>query len=144
MQEFKIDCDFKRIVGYKYTENSSEVAFLRKECAIAKEFGLKAEWVSPDSQFNAAGGYRIENTARFHPLAYTRGLARYLTSRISTNVAIYEHTRASRPTNTTVSVKVVAFFAMNSQNRIQLVVSIKFWRRKWLWPHTHHTLGLSH
>jgi glycine/D-amino acid oxidase-like deaminating enzyme/nitrite reductase/ring-hydroxylating ferredoxin subunit len=71
-----IDCDFRRLPGYFYTEKRNRVADLKSEAASAKEAGLAASWTADvPLPFLTRGAVRFENQAQFHPLRYLFGLA---------------------------------------------------------------------
>jgi glycine/D-amino acid oxidase-like deaminating enzyme/nitrite reductase/ring-hydroxylating ferredoxin subunit len=86
VDKLAIDCDFRRLPGYFYTEKRNRVADLKSEAASAKDAGLAASWtMDVPLPFLTRGGVRFEYQARFHPLRYLLGLA----SRVAASV--YEH-----------------------------------------------------
>lgn len=96
-REFAIDCDFRRIPVFYYTEDPERYQSLHEECETACRLGLQAEIEVPvPLPFPNLGGFRVEQQARFHPLHYVRGLARQFHGG---DCAIYEGTRAEPPKN---------------------------------------------
>jgi len=75
--DYRIDCQFKRLPGYLYTEHSSELNVLQEEYESASIAGL-----SVNRTFNVPLPFPVEEAvhvadqADFHPLKYVRGLAR--------------------------------------------------------------------
>ncbi|HVS33151.1 MAG TPA: FAD-dependent oxidoreductase, partial [Thermoanaerobaculia bacterium] len=76
VHEFAIQCRFKRVPGYLYTEKRSFVAEVKREAQAAAEAGLAAKYVSEvPLPFAIRGGVLFENQAQFHPQEYLAGLA---------------------------------------------------------------------
>lgn len=75
--DYRIDCDFKRLPGYLYTEKTSEVQVLQDAYEGAETAGLQV-----NRTFNVPLPFPVEeavyvaNQAGFHPLKYVQGLAR--------------------------------------------------------------------
>lgn len=90
IQEFNIDCDFKRVPWCLFTEDESEQSFLEKEKEAAEKAGLT---VSENIPFplNIKYGFKVENQAQFNPLQYVVQFAKAIKS---DNCNIYEHTKA--------------------------------------------------
>lgn len=94
-QQFGIDCDFRRIAAYLYSESAPEET--GKQLEALRELGLDARsvpsiglpWVKGD-------GVGVERQARLHSLRYVRGLAREFRAR---GGVIYENTRVRPPSN---------------------------------------------
>jgi glycine/D-amino acid oxidase-like deaminating enzyme/nitrite reductase/ring-hydroxylating ferredoxin subunit len=87
-----IDCRFRRLPGYLYTENRNRVGDLKKEAIAAREAGLDASWTeSIPLPFPTRGGVRFENQAQFHPREYVLALA--------AQVDVYEHTHVTKIDN---------------------------------------------
>ncbi len=95
IQEHQIDCDFRRIPAFEYTEKESHIRQLEKECAAAQRLGIQASMTDETGlPFEVAAAIRYENQARFHPLKYLQSLARLVHG---DGCAIYEETRAELP-----------------------------------------------
>lgn len=93
VSEIGIDCHFKRLPGYLYTENRNKVAELKQEAASAKDAGLDAKWVEEvPLPFATRGAVLWANQAQFHPGEYLGGLARHLEA---AGCAIYEQTHVT-------------------------------------------------
>ena len=90
IQEFNIDCDFRRVPWCLFTEDESEQSFLEKEKEAAEKAGLT---VSENIPFplNIKYGFKVENQAQFNPLQYVVQFAKAIKS---DNCNIYEHTKA--------------------------------------------------
>lgn len=94
-RELNIDCDFRRIPAYTYTELQDGVDRLRRECDAARRLGVDAAMAGDIGlPFPVAGAVRFENQARFHPLKYLQTLAVQVHG---DGCAIYEQTRAEPP-----------------------------------------------
>lgn len=93
IRELGIDCHFKRVPGYLYTENRNKVAELKAEAASAKDAGLDATWTEDvPLPFATRGAVLFENQAQFHPAEYLSAIARHLAS---AGCAIYEQTHVT-------------------------------------------------
>lgn len=70
-----IDCGFRRLPGFLYTENRNRVAELKSEAVAAKEAGLAASFTTDvPLPFPTRGAVRFDDQAQLHPLQYLRGL----------------------------------------------------------------------
>lgn len=72
----KIDCDFKRVDGYLFSQPKDK-KILEEEFAASNRAGLFVEWVdrAPLDDFNTGRCLRYRNQAQFHPLKYIAALA---------------------------------------------------------------------
>ncbi len=88
-----IDCHFRRVPGYLYTEKRKYVAELKSEAAAAREAGLDARW-SEDVPlpFETRGAVVFANQAQFHPGEYLAALASLV---VASGGKIYERTLAT-------------------------------------------------
>jgi glycine/D-amino acid oxidase-like deaminating enzyme/nitrite reductase/ring-hydroxylating ferredoxin subunit len=76
VERFSIDCRFRRVPGYLYTETRNKVAELKKEAAAASEAGVSARFVEEvPLPFATRGAVLFENQAQFHPREYLLALA---------------------------------------------------------------------
>ncbi len=76
IRELAIDCRFRRVPGFLYTEKRSYVAEVKQEARAAAEAGLRAKFVSEvPLPFPVRGAVLFEDQAQFHPGEYIRGLA---------------------------------------------------------------------
>lgn len=94
-RELAIDCDFQRIPAFLYSESDKGAKDLEEERGALSRLGLQV--VSEPSiglPFPNAGGLRLADHARFHPLRYLQGLARAFCDRGGVN---YEHSPAQPP-----------------------------------------------
>jgi glycine/D-amino acid oxidase-like deaminating enzyme/nitrite reductase/ring-hydroxylating ferredoxin subunit len=71
-----IDCHFRRVPGYLYTEKRKYIAEVKNEVAAAKEAGLDVQWTDDvPLPFATRGAALFANQAQFHPGEYLNGLA---------------------------------------------------------------------
>lgn len=84
-----IDCRFRHVPGYLYTEKRKYVAELKSEATAAREAGLDATFTdSVPLPFPTRGATLFANQAQFHPGEYLHGLASKLRSRIFENTLV--------------------------------------------------------
>lgn len=91
IERYNIDCRFRRVPGYLYTEKRKYVAELKNEAVSARDAGCATEWIAEGDvplPFPTRGAVRFDNQAQFHPRQYLLGLARHLT--------IYEQTQVTK------------------------------------------------
>lgn len=87
-----IDCDFRRLPGYIYTEKEDEKDMLKKEAEAAADAGLQASYTEETPlPFPIAGAIKYENQAEFHPRKYLLNLVETIPGDGS---YIFEGTRA--------------------------------------------------
>ena len=86
-----IDCDFRRIDGWQYTEKRSEIDQIEKEAEAAMKIGIQAELADemPWAR-KIARGLKLSRQAIFQPIAYLAGLAESIHGNES---YIFEETR---------------------------------------------------
>jgi len=90
--ELGIDCDWKRVPGYLYTERTDERSALVAELDAARHAGCAVTMDAPElpMPFEIVAALRFENQARLNAVAYVEGLARAAVAR---GVQIFEHSR---------------------------------------------------
>ena len=92
VQKYNIDCDFSRQPMVLYTESGDKKHddFLQRELDALLDCGMEAS-LSDNAglPFKTHKALRLENQAQFHPLMYTRQLARS----VSQKCKVYEHSR---------------------------------------------------
>lgn len=92
IKERNIDCDFRRLPCYIYSENPDEIDMLKKEAEAAADAGLQATYVeSSPLPFEIAGAVQYENQAEFHPRKYLLNL---IDSILDDGSYLFENTRA--------------------------------------------------
>ena len=94
VREYNIDCDFRRVPGFLYTEKQDDVEMLRQEYEVMHELGLPASLVTQlDLPFSVRLGIRVDDQAQFHPLRYLYALAQ-----IATNLgcSIFENSKVTK------------------------------------------------
>ncbi|HEU4889568.1 MAG TPA: FAD-dependent oxidoreductase [Thermoanaerobaculia bacterium] len=90
VQRHSIDCRFRRVPGYLYTEKRKYVSELKNEAAAAREAGLDAQWTTDvPLSFATRGAVLWPNQAQFHPGQYLSGLASHANK---AGVKIFEQT----------------------------------------------------
>jgi glycine/D-amino acid oxidase-like deaminating enzyme/nitrite reductase/ring-hydroxylating ferredoxin subunit len=78
VERYSIDCHFRRVPGYLYTEKRKYVAELKNEAAAAREAGLDARWIEDvPLPFETRGAVLWPDQAQFHPREYIAALAQY-------------------------------------------------------------------
>jgi glycine/D-amino acid oxidase-like deaminating enzyme/nitrite reductase/ring-hydroxylating ferredoxin subunit len=75
--DYRIDCDFRRLPGYLYTEKPSELRTLQEEFDSAAQAGLAVNRTfNVPLPFPVEEAVQVPDQAVFHPLKYVQGLAR--------------------------------------------------------------------
>jgi glycine/D-amino acid oxidase-like deaminating enzyme/nitrite reductase/ring-hydroxylating ferredoxin subunit len=88
----EINCDFKRVSGYLYTEEAAEIEQLQKEKESATDAGLSVYTASTlKLPFKTFGAIEFKNQAIFNPAKYLYGLAMHLNA--LPNCKIFENSR---------------------------------------------------
>ncbi len=84
-----IDCDFRRVNSYVYTNDEREVANIKRQRELLLKFKekVKEATILPDEKH--LYGIMVSNTYVFHPLKYLYGLKKILQD----SVAIYENSQ---------------------------------------------------
>ena len=91
VREAGIDCGFKRVPGYLYTEREKDLSWLADELDAARRAGCTVEWTdSVPLPFKTHGGVCWHNQAQVHATAYLDGLLR---EAVSQGLQLYENTR---------------------------------------------------
>jgi glycine/D-amino acid oxidase-like deaminating enzyme/nitrite reductase/ring-hydroxylating ferredoxin subunit len=74
--ENEIDCDFRRVSGYLFTEKRSDIKKLKEEKKAAERLGLNSTFIkNPQALFpQAKSALQFDVQAEFHPLKYLRCL----------------------------------------------------------------------
>lgn len=81
VQRYDIDCRFRRVRGYLYTEKRKYVSELKNEASAAREAGLEAQWTDDvPLPFATRGAVLWPNQAQFHPGQYINALATHATA----------------------------------------------------------------
>lgn len=92
VQEKNIDCDFRRLPAYVYTESTDMVPQLQAEVEATRRVGLPASFVEEAPlPFSVEGAVRFENQAQFHVRKYLLPLAEEIPGEGS---HLFENTRA--------------------------------------------------
>lgn len=92
IERHRIDCRFRRLPGFLYTESRKDVAELKKEAVAARDAGVDASWTDDvPLPFPTRGGVRFTNQAQFHPREYLLALAE--------QIDVYEKTHVTKIEN---------------------------------------------
>ena len=90
---FHIDCDFRRVSSYVYSEKENEAEAVEKEYQVLRELDIASQLVDKSPlPYNIISAVMIENQAQFHPTKYIYGLI----ENIKEHVSIYEHSKVER------------------------------------------------
>jgi glycine/D-amino acid oxidase-like deaminating enzyme/nitrite reductase/ring-hydroxylating ferredoxin subunit len=87
----RINCDFKRLPAFVYTQENQYVKDIENEVAAAKKVGIPAYLETELSlPFPIKAAVRFDNQAQFHPIKYLLGLLKQIET---TNCQLYENTK---------------------------------------------------
>ncbi|HYI10904.1 MAG TPA: FAD-dependent oxidoreductase [Thermoanaerobaculia bacterium] len=97
VERLDIDCHFRRVGAWSYTEKRKYVSELKNEAAAAREAGLEAQWTDDvPLPLSTRGAIYWPNQAQFHPGEYLHGLATHLTG---AGVRIFERSLVTSVTD---------------------------------------------
>ena len=86
---YSIDCAWRRVPGFLYTERRNKVADLKSEAVSASESGVAAKWTAEvPLPFSTRGAVRFENQALFHPRRYLLGIANEIAAHVVEGVHV--------------------------------------------------------
>jgi glycine/D-amino acid oxidase-like deaminating enzyme/nitrite reductase/ring-hydroxylating ferredoxin subunit len=106
VREFDIDCDFKRLDGFLYSEREDELKILDQEYEASLRAGLEvSKTLDTSLPFPVKLAVKYHNQAAFHSIKYIAGIARHLEQ---LNVKIFENSRVIDYTKTSSVVKTAA------------------------------------
>ena len=92
VRERKIECNFRRLPLYIYTESDNKAHKIKSECRAAKGLGLPVSYTEEvPLPFKTGPAIVYENQAQFHPRKYLLALAKDLPGNGS---HVFEKTRA--------------------------------------------------
>ena len=92
IDEQKIDCDFVSQPAFVFTEKDDMIKALNDELNAAQSLGIQAQFLeSIPFPFTVKGAVKFDGQAQFHPVKYTRSVAKAFASK---GGHIYESTRA--------------------------------------------------
>jgi len=76
VREYSIECSFRRLPGYLYTEKRSYVSEVKREAAAAADAGLRVKLLDEAPlPFLTRSAVMFEDQAQFHPREYLTALA---------------------------------------------------------------------
>ncbi|HVT10187.1 MAG TPA: FAD-dependent oxidoreductase [Polyangia bacterium] len=79
-RDLQIACDFRRVPGYLYADDRSQLSDLEEEARAVEKLGLAATLTNDvPLPFPVLRGLRFENQATFHPRLYLNGLVEAFT-----------------------------------------------------------------
>jgi glycine/D-amino acid oxidase-like deaminating enzyme/nitrite reductase/ring-hydroxylating ferredoxin subunit len=103
VNEYHLDCDFKRIDGFLYTENEDNLATLEDEYDASLRSGLQVSKINDiPLPFPVQLAVRYANQAAFNSIEYVTGLARQVEL---FNGRIYENSRVIEFDKNTLTIK---------------------------------------
>ncbi len=77
VREGAIDCDFRRLAAYTYTEDPARVADIQAEVEASRRLGLPASYTETTAlPYPIRAAVRFDDQAQFHPRKYCLALAR--------------------------------------------------------------------
>jgi glycine/D-amino acid oxidase-like deaminating enzyme/nitrite reductase/ring-hydroxylating ferredoxin subunit len=91
VQQFNIDCDFKRVPWCLFAEEGGDTDYVEKEREVAEKAGLTVVDGVP-FPLHIKTGFTVPNQAQFNPYQYTSSFARHIQSE---NCIIYENTKVT-------------------------------------------------
>jgi glycine/D-amino acid oxidase-like deaminating enzyme/nitrite reductase/ring-hydroxylating ferredoxin subunit len=97
IERHAIDCRFRRVPGYLYTEKRKYVSEVKGEARAAQEAGLDAKFIDDvPLPFPTRGAALFANQAQFHPREYLTALAAKIAG---DGVRLFEHTAVTNVKN---------------------------------------------
>ncbi|MBM3210060.1 FAD-binding oxidoreductase [Candidatus Saccharibacteria bacterium] len=94
VKEASIECDWRQLDNYVFTNSSDEISKLKKETELYNKFGVPAEYcTSLPIAAPAIGAVKVPKQATFHIMKYLAGLARAVEL---CGGKIYEHSKVTR------------------------------------------------
>ena len=89
---YNIDCDFKRVPGWKWTESQDDISYLEAEAEAALKLSVpNLLSTTAPLPFDIKRAIRFDHQAQFHPLKYLKAIAATIPGDGS---HIFENTRA--------------------------------------------------
>lgn len=116
VKQHNIDCSFKRVPWYLFSETNEKDETIEKEIAAASKYNLEVEEVHElPLPVKVSKAIKVENQAQFNPTAFVRGLAKNIDTencRIFENSPVYhiqkeEELTLSTPSGTVTAQKVI-------------------------------------
>ena len=87
-----IDCDFKKVPSYLFSNTKKEIETLNKEIQFLKDNGIDVKEKQLPNKITSYKSYCVEDTYIFNPIKYLQGLYNIL----SKNIDIYENTKITK------------------------------------------------
>ncbi|HEX8549141.1 MAG TPA: FAD-dependent oxidoreductase [Cytophagaceae bacterium] len=93
VQEKNIDCDFRRVSGYWYSENESDLDEIKEEEKYASMAGLNVQWHNQvPLPFKNVGGLEFKHEAEFNSYKYVSSLLKAV---VTGNCTVFENSRVT-------------------------------------------------
>ena len=89
IEKENIDCDFKRVDSYVFSNKESKIEPLKKEVEFLKENNIDVKEKELPSKITQYSSYYVSDTYIFNPIKYLEGLYKLLKDKIN----IYEKTK---------------------------------------------------
>lgn len=90
IEKENIDCDFKRVDSYVFSNTKKEVEPLKKEVEFLKQNNIDVKEKKLPSKITQYSSYYVNDTYIFNPIKYLEGLYKLLKDK---NINIYENTK---------------------------------------------------
>lgn len=88
VRKYSIDCDFKRVPWYLFSETNKKDETIEKEIKAATDYGLQVEELQElPLPFSVSKAIKVEGQAQFNPAAFVKGLSQNINSG---NCSIFE------------------------------------------------------
>jgi glycine/D-amino acid oxidase-like deaminating enzyme/nitrite reductase/ring-hydroxylating ferredoxin subunit len=92
-RELEIECSFRRLTNFTFTDSQDEVGDIESECAAAEAAGLAVRLVDETPlPFSILSAVALDEQAQFDPVPYLRGLADALDAE---GQSVYENSRVA-------------------------------------------------
>ena len=89
VNKYEINCNFKRVPWYLFSETDKKDKTIEKEIDAAQDYGLSIEELHDlPIPVKVSTAIKVENQAQFNPAAFVRGLAQKINT---ANCRIFEH-----------------------------------------------------
>jgi glycine/D-amino acid oxidase-like deaminating enzyme/nitrite reductase/ring-hydroxylating ferredoxin subunit len=94
-QKEKIDCEFMRVYGYLFLDETTTLDELKKEVEVTRQLGLSPQLLTspPQNTFNMEASILFPDQAQFHPMKYLEQLAKII---VAKGGKIFENTHAKK------------------------------------------------
>ena len=93
IKDEKIDCDFKDVSAYVFTQKEDDVLKIKEEVESTKKIGISSKFVDNiDIPLKISGAIEFKEQGQFHPIKYANGLVKAI---LEKGGIIYENTKVT-------------------------------------------------